>query len=89
MSDGGWTPGPWRVMGKVETRLTRHGVGTSNGVVVDVDTEADARLIAAAPRLAKFVDDIAGAPVTAVGDEYRAEARAILEEITGGSDVSA
>jgi hypothetical protein len=56
MNDTTWTPGPWRILEQVALRKVRFGVGTSRGVIIDADNEADARLIAAAPEMADILE---------------------------------
>ena len=82
MSETPWTPGPWEIE---ETGMEVWGTNTAVGpalIVASYAPEADARLIAAAPEMAKFLamlerEPFASAPTT------RDEACALLARIRG------
>lgn len=53
---GNWTPGPWEAY---RARFTEYGVRSAIGIDITTEqTEANARLIAAAPDLAEALDGL-------------------------------
>lgn len=89
-----WTPGPWKVHGD-ETQPVFYVHGSN--AVCDIrkpdgrfyrsprETEANARLIAAAPEMAELLERIALTPMqnAAHALDYIADARALLAKIKG------
>ena len=89
-----WTPGPWREGGAEEvygtevfednTRELTIAAVADHGLGFEGQAEANARLIAAAPEMAEFIEEVAasGHEIHWTSDLTR-EARALMARIRG------
>jgi hypothetical protein len=56
-----WTPGPWKLMGKLDGELEAHEIDADGSYVGYAYKEADARLMTAAPDMAELLGEFAPA----------------------------
>lgn len=100
-----WTPGPWTVRGVwsdgfgYRNRNEPPDVWTVDPVMFEggydglwqggVETEADARLIAAAPEMAEWVAMVAASAGLTISQHNAELCRALLSRIRGEAEVSA